>query len=86
MQRRSFLTALAAAGAVAITPGAARAASSTFEDVGPDSTHADGIAWAHERGLVEGFGDGTFRPDEPVTRGQLASILASLDPAFPGSG
>ena len=49
-----------------------------FADVDPDSTHADGIHWAAGQGLVEGFDDGTFRPDAPVTRGQLATILHRL--------
>ena len=49
-----------------------------FTDVDPDSTHADGIHWAAGQGLVEGFDDGTFRPDAPVTRGQLATILHRL--------
>ena len=49
-----------------------------FTDVGSDSTHAAGIVWAAERGIVTGHPDGTFRPDEPVTRGQLASILHQM--------
>ena len=32
-------------------------------------------AWAVEKGLIQGYGDGFFGWDEPVTRGQLASIL-----------
>ena len=42
--------------------------------------------WAKEsiqkqvsKGRLEGFPDGTFRPDEPVTRAQLAVILDRLD-------
>ena len=46
-----------------------------FSDVPDGSTHAEGIVWAAGRGLIEGYDDGTFRPGEPVTRGQLATIL-----------
>lgn len=46
-----------------------------FSDVPDGSTHADGIHWAAERGLVEGFPDGTYRPSQALTRGQLATIL-----------
>lgn len=46
-----------------------------FDDVDPDSAHADSILWAAGQGLVTGYDDGTFRPDQPVTRGQLATIL-----------
>ena len=48
---------------------------SSFSDV-PDSAYYSGaVAWAARRGVVEGFYDGTFRPDLPVSRQQLASIL-----------
>jgi len=46
-----------------------------FDDVDPDSTHAEGIHWAAAEGLVSGYPDGTFGPYEPVTRGQLATVL-----------
>lgn len=32
-----------------------------------------------ERGLLKGYPDGTFRPNEPVTRAELAVILDRLD-------
>lgn len=40
-----------------------------------DNVHAEAIAAAAEAGLVQGFGDGTFGPERPVTRGQLAAML-----------
>lgn len=46
-----------------------------FSDVSPTSYCARAVAWAAERGVVEGFADGTFRPDQPVSRQQLAAIL-----------
>lgn len=39
------------------------------------TTHEEAIMWASENGLIGGHKDGTFRPNEPLTRGQLASIL-----------
>ena len=33
------------------------------------------MEWAAENGIVNGFTDGTFKPDQAVTREQLASIL-----------
>ena len=50
-----------------------------FDDVDPDSTHADAILWAAEHGLVGGYRDGTFGPHDSVTRGQLVSILKAYD-------
>lgn len=46
-----------------------------FDDA-TGSVHADAIAAAAAAGIVEGFEDGTFRPRQPVTRGQLASMIA----------
>ncbi len=39
------------------------------------TTHEDGIRAVLAAELANGFFDGTFRPDDPVTRGQLSSIL-----------
>ena len=47
----------------------------SFPDVAPDSYCAAAVAWASGSGLVEGYGDGTFGPDDAVTREQLAAIL-----------
>lgn len=49
-----------------------------FPDVPGDHTHADGIAAVAAAGLMGGYADGTFRPDVPPTRGQLATVLARL--------
>lgn len=46
-----------------------------FSDVPDDHPHADGIHWAAEQGLVQGRTDGSFGPAEPVTRGQVATML-----------
>jgi hypothetical protein len=49
--------------------------SSPFDDVSGEKYYAKAVVWASGNGLVNGFGDGTFRPDEPVTREQIAAIL-----------
>ena len=36
---------------------------------------ADAVAWAAESGVTTGYPDGTFRPDQWVTRGELATFL-----------
>ena len=33
------------------------------------------IAWAESTGVVDGYEDGTFRPDQPVTREEFAQML-----------
>lgn len=47
----------------------------SFPDVPSDSPYAQAIAWGVEKGLVSGYGDGTFGPDDPVTRQQMALIF-----------
>lgn len=37
------------------------------------------VAWAVEQGMIKGFEDGSFRPDLPISRAQLAVILARYD-------
>ncbi|MGN1001182.1 MAG: choice-of-anchor I family protein [Oscillospiraceae bacterium] len=54
-------------------PSAAGAAA--FDDVTGDAWYADAVAWASASGLVNGYGDGSFGPLEPITREQMAAIL-----------
>jgi len=37
------------------------------------------IQWAVEEGIVGGYKDGTFRPSEKCTRGQIAMFLWKFD-------
>ena len=46
-----------------------------FSDLPADTDAAQAIRWAAQSGLIVGYGDGTFRPDESVTREQTAVIL-----------
>ncbi len=39
----------------------------------------DSIRWCVERGLMQGYPDGTFLPDKPVTRAELATVLWRLE-------
>lgn len=54
------------------TPNAAPAPD--FSDIGGHWA-AESIRKAAEKGLLGGYADGTFRPDRPVTRKQMAVIL-----------
>jgi len=40
---------------------------------------AQSIAWAKERGLMKGYPDGSFHPDKPVTRAELAVVLSRME-------
>lgn len=48
---------------------------SGYSDVNGDDWYADGIAWASEHGIVSGYGNGQFGPDDSVTREQFAVML-----------
>ncbi|MFP4150074.1 MAG: S8 family serine peptidase, partial [Nitriliruptoraceae bacterium] len=49
-----------------------------FVDVEVTSAHARAIDCVAAVGVATGYPDGTFRPDQDVTRGQLASLLAGM--------
>lgn len=48
---------------------------SAFTDVAKGAWYYDAVAWAAESGVVEGYGDGKFGPDDPITREQLAVMF-----------
>ena len=46
-----------------------------FDDVPTQGELALAVGWAVENGIVNGYGDGRFGPDDPVTREQMAAML-----------
>ncbi|MBU5627404.1 S-layer homology domain-containing protein [Oscillibacter sp. MSJ-2] len=48
---------------------------SRFRDVQKNSWCSAYVEWAADNGIVSGYGDGSFRPNNPVTREQMAKIL-----------
>ncbi|MCL1874588.1 MAG: S-layer homology domain-containing protein, partial [Clostridiales bacterium] len=55
------------------TPEAEEPAS--FSDVAADTWYTDAVAWAEAEGIVEGYPDGTFKPNQNVSRQELATVL-----------
>lgn len=53
-----------------------------FTDV-EGTTHEEAILWAVRNGVASGFPDGTYRPNEPVTRGQVAAMIRNYDSGRP---
>ncbi|MHB0879738.1 S-layer homology domain-containing protein [Paenibacillus sp. SEL1] len=47
----------------------------SFDDVQPESWYADSVRTAAAAGLINGYTDGSFRPDTPVSREELAVII-----------
>ena len=46
-----------------------------FADVADGTWYTDAVRWASAAGIVDGYGDGAFGPDDAVTREQLAAML-----------
>ncbi|MBD2846366.1 S-layer homology domain-containing protein [Paenibacillus sp. IB182496] len=49
---------------------------SPYADVAEGRWYTPGIVLASEAGLFDGYGDGRFRPDQPITRAELAAVIA----------
>ena len=64
----------AAVAAFGLTVGAALAASG-FVDVADSHRASAEITAAHQIGVFQGYGDGTFRPDLKLTRGQSELVI-----------
>lgn len=51
-----------------------------FTDLPADSAKAGAILNLYNQGIISGYGDGTFKPEAPVTRAEMAKmILLSAD-------
>lgn len=46
-----------------------------YTDVPLGGWYEEAIRWADSTGVVLGYGDGTFGPDDPITREQMAAML-----------
>lgn len=58
-----------------ILVGGGSAGRVSFSDVAPGAYYENAVAWASSGGIVNGYGDGTFRPGGLITREQLAAFL-----------
>ena len=46
-----------------------------FHDVDAGAYYADAVVWASEMQIMEGYGNGLFGPDDPVTREQVVALF-----------
>ena len=49
--------------------------SAAFTDVAAGAWYADAVNWAAGEGIVSGYGNGRFGPDDLITREQMANML-----------
>lgn len=50
-------------------------ATNPFNDISKDAYYYDAILWASQQGICNGYEDGSFRPDETVTRAHFVTFL-----------
>ena len=50
---------------------------SGFSDVAADAWYAPAVAWAKENGYINGYPDGTFQPNQAITREDFCKIMSS---------
>lgn len=72
--------------AVLLTVSAGAVEYAGFSDVGGSTDYAEAIQWAAKQGYINGYPDGRFGINDPVTRAQLAAIFyrAAGSPAASG--
>lgn len=46
-----------------------------FQDVPAGQYYSDAVLWAAANGIVNGYGNGNFGPNDPINRAQMAAIL-----------
>ena len=58
-----------------------------FGDVAESAWYRDAVAYVYEKGIMTGTGDGTFSPNQNLTRGMMVTMLYRLagEPALSGS-
>ncbi|MCT6924399.1 S-layer homology domain-containing protein [Metasolibacillus sp.] len=81
--KKNKLFIVATAGLVATTTVSGvgittQAATTSFSDVKEKSSHYPAIMDLAQRGIIQGYPDGTFKPNEVVTYAQVAKIIAGV--------
>ena len=46
-----------------------------FTDTAADAWYSDAVLWASQKGVVKGYGDGTFRPEATLTQQQMITMV-----------
>ncbi|MBO6210967.1 MAG: S-layer homology domain-containing protein [Schwartzia sp.] len=73
---KKFFVSVAAASLIAGSAASAFAAANPFEDVPADHWAYDAVAQLAADGVIEGYGDGTYRGDQEITRYEMAQMAA----------
>lgn len=49
-----------------------------FSDVAANAPYADAVAYVSQRGIIEGYSDGQFKPNNTLTRGQISVMICRM--------
>lgn len=74
----ALATTMATSAIVAVAPVQVEAAPANFPDVKPIAYYYDDVRILSGRGVINGFPDGTFKPSNNITRGEVAIILSRV--------
>ena len=72
--------------AVLMIVGAAVTATASFTDVEDGYEHATAVATLSQLGVIGGYKDGTFKPNDPVQRDEMAKLVYVLYTTFTDAG
>lgn len=75
IMNKNFKKVISTVAALAMAASSFVAMAATYPDVTADSQYASAIEQLSALGIMEGFDDGTFKPDEKVTRAQMAKLV-----------
>ena len=70
------ISAMALTAAIVCTSASAFAAANPFADVPRDHWAYDAVAELADEGIIEGYGDGTYRGENEITRYEMAQMVA----------
>ncbi|MBQ7516575.1 MAG: S-layer homology domain-containing protein [Schwartzia sp.] len=73
---KKLLAAAAAAATLTVSSATVFAAANPFEDVPADHWAYDAVAQLAADGVIEGYGDGTYRGNQEITRYEMAQMVA----------
>jgi len=76
--KATLATTVAAGAFVAVAPLSTNANDVVFKDLNKEAHYYEPVLDLSARGIVNGYGDGTYKPGNSVTRGQAAKILALI--------
>ena len=85
--KKNLKKAISAVLALALSVGSAAMAAPTFTDVAETASYAQAVNTLAALGVISGYEDGTFKPDNNITRAEVATmVVAALNRSADAEG